>query len=193
MSMQASSCSMHWRWRIAYPTVNSLKFATFAPILIYFIIISLISFLIFLTYVYSYLFQEVFEPFFIYTYTSHYWFSIYSVFDYCGVVCCIFTSNYDLRENQRFSIMISLSFPSSFYHNSDLCLHYYTMINGHFFSYCPHLVLKHLKQTKRAEKRLEKQKLCRQMHENRSPRPPFWPILTYFYSLLFNYTPLAHF
>lgn len=84
-------------------------------------------------------------------------------------------------------------FHHLFYHSSDLCLLYYTMINGHFFSYCLHLVLKHLKQTNRAEKRLEKQKLCRQMHGNHSPRPPFWPILNHFYSLLFNYTPLAHF
>ena len=104
-----------------------------------------------------------------------------------------FTSNYDLSENQRFSIMISLSFPSSFYHNSDLCLLYYIMINGHFFSHCLYLVLKHLTQAKKVKKRLEKQKLCRKMHGNHSPRPPFWPILTYFYSLLFNYTSLAHF
>ena len=193
MSMQASSCSMHWRWRIAYPTVNYVKFATFAPILIYFITASLISYLIFLTCVCSYLFQEVFEPFSIYTYTSHYWFSICSVFDYCGVVCCIFGFKLWFAWKSTlfyYDIFIFfIIFLSQFRLMSSLLYH----DKWSFFSYCLHLVLKHLKQTNRPEKRLEKQKLCRQMHGNHSPRPPFWPILTYFYSLLFNYTPLAHF
>jgi hypothetical protein len=92
MSMQAPCCGVHRCCRIAYPTVNSLNFATLAPILIYFIIISLTSYLIFLTYVCSYLFQEVFEQFFIYTYTSFPYFVNYLlcvVFEVYSIILCI--------------------------------------------------------------------------------------------------------